>query len=149
MAITCKLESFKNIKDVVLPLMQMHYEETSFFADKYKFEPNINQYVTLEENDQFKFFTIYNDYELIGYSGYWLYKHQHCDIVIASQDGIYLKKEYRKCGHGKQLIEFIDQVLCAFCVEFVTAAAPIKSELNHLYIKQGYELVDQQFFKRT
>lgn len=147
MAIVYKLESIKNLVDVVTPMMREHYLETSYFAEKYLFQPNFNQYIEMERNEQFKFFTVYNDYELIGYAGYWLNRHQHCDAVIAYQDGIYIKPQYRGLGYSKNLINFIDKILCSFCVEQVVVNVPAKNDFSLMYLKQGYSLVDKTLIK--
>lgn len=55
MDITVKLESFKNVADLVLPLMENHYKETSIFAQQKPFKLNTALYFEHEANESFKF----------------------------------------------------------------------------------------------
>lgn len=147
MDISFKLESFKNVADLALPLMENHYKETSIFAQQKPFKLNTALYFEHEANESFKFFTAYDGDKLVGYAGYFIMKHQHCDLIIAHQDGIYIMPEYRNNGLCKKMIDFADQLLCAFCVEAIVAYVPSVHDFSQLYLRNDYLFTDKVLIK--
>ena len=110
MMLDLKIESLFDILSEMEELTKFHYQEITLHKDKVKLNPDWETYKKLEDNNQFFLFTARINKELIGYSAFFLKSHIHYrDILVASNDVLFLKKEHRVGRVGLKLIKYSEQ----------------------------------------
>ena len=93
-------------------LIELHWEEIALNQDKIKLNPDWNAYHNLETEGKLKIFTARDGDRLVGYFVVILGTNIHYkDHVFASNDIIYLHKDYRKGFAGVRLIKFAESCL--------------------------------------
>jgi len=138
------LVSFESHFDQLLPLMQSHFNEISYHTD-YEFAPNKGLYIEAEKHGKMKLFVVKSGGDLIGYSTYFVNKHNHVDILQAHQDSIYLKPDYRRTGIGKVLIQFAENIFRSLGVSVVFVSVSDKYDYSTMLIPMGYKSVEKLY----
>lgn len=138
------LVSFESHFDQMLPLMQSHFNEISYHTD-YEFAPNKNLYVEAEKQGKMKLFVVKSGDSLIGYSTYFINKHNHVAILQAHQDSIYLKPDYRRHGIGKVLMQFAENIFRSLGVSVVFVSVSDKYDYSDMLIPMGYKSVEKLY----
>lgn len=138
------LVSFESHFDQMLPLMQSHFNEISYHTD-YEFAPNKSLYVEAEKQGKMKLFVVKSGDSLIGYSTYFINKHNHVAILQAHQDSIYLKPDYRRHGIGKVLMQFAENIFKSLGVSVVFVSVSDKYDYSDMLIPMGYKSVEKLY----
>lgn len=138
------LVSFESHFDQMLPLMQSHFNEISYHTD-YEFAPNKILYVEAEKQGKMKLFVVKSGDSLIGYSTYFINKHNHVAILQAHQDSIYLKPDYRRHGIGKVLMQFAENIFKSLGVSVVFVSVSDKYDYSDMLIPMGYKSVEKLY----
>ena len=150
MDFSIELEPFENIIEDILKLVEMHHEETSFISDfGLKFNPDLETYKQLDKNGTMKIFCAFDDdYNLIGYNIYSVFKHPHCKgLSVAMQDLFFVLPEYRCKGVGLSLIKESEEYFKNNNIKFVIQAASSKKDLSSLMLRSGYRPLDVTYIK--
>ncbi len=138
------LVSFESHFDQMLPLMQSHFNEISYHTD-YEFAPNKSLYIEAEKQGKMKLFVVKSGDSLIGYSTYFINKHNHVAILQAHQDSIYLKPDYRRHGIGKVLMQFAENIFRSLGVSVVFVSVSDKYDYSDMLIPMGYKSVEKVY----
>lgn len=138
------LVSFESHFDQMLPLMQSHFNEISYHTD-YEFAPNKALYIEAEKHGKMKLFVVKSGGDLIGYSTYFINKHNHVAILQAHQDSIYLKPDYRRHGIGKVLMQFAENIFKSLGVSVVFVSVSDKYDYSDMLIPMGYKSVEKLY----
>lgn len=134
----------------VLPLLAAHKEEVAHYKD-IELSPDWERYAKLSEAGALRIFTIRDCDSLVGYSWFFVSPNIHYkNSLQAHQDIIYLRKDYRGKGRGRDFILWCDEMLCAEGVEAVYQHVKAKPELDFSPLLEGigYELVDKIWARR-
>ena len=142
-----KLSKLSTLWDRLEPLARSHFLEVSYHTD-WEFDLDKKAYETACDNGNYKMFTVWHNGELVGYSGYFVTRHGHVNILQAYQDMIYLRPDYRKLNLGAQLIEFADSLFKNLGVSAVFCAVTEKIDYSKTLTPMGYKLVDRLFARR-
>ena len=93
-------------------LIKLHWSEIALNQDKIKLNPDWDAYYDLENQGKLKIFTARDEGNLVGYFVVILGNNIHYkDHLFASNDIIYLRKDYRKGFAGIRLIKFAEECL--------------------------------------
>lgn len=134
----------------VLPLLRAHKEEVAHFQD-IELNPDWQRYNRLNEAGGLRIFTVRDCSMLVGYSWFFVSPNPHYkDSIQANQDIVYLRKDYRGKGKGRDFILWCDAMLEAEGVEVVYQHVKAKPELDFSPLLEGigYELVDKILARR-
>lgn len=105
-------EFLNQVRSDAEPLIKLHWDEIALNQDKIKLNPDWEAYQKLEDDNRLKIFTARNGKQLVGYFVVLLGANIHYkDHIFASNDIIYLHKDYRKGFVGIRLIKFAEKCL--------------------------------------
>lgn len=105
-------EFLNQVRPDAEPLIKLHWDEIALNQDKIKLNPDWEAYQKLEDDNRLKIFTARNGKQLVGYFVVILGANIHYkDHIFASNDIIYLHKDYRKGFVGIRLIKFAEKCL--------------------------------------
>ena len=128
--------------------MREHFKEIHFLSD-FEFNPDVQYYMALEEQNHLKFFSVFVDDTLVGYSIYFIRQHPHCkNIFMGWQDAIYLAPEFRGNGMGKELIETADMFLSDLGCNVVFNFVSSRLDFGPMLQSVGYEMIDKMYARR-
>ncbi len=124
-------------------LLASHFEEvqvTSYNEDR---NPNWEEYIRLEQLGSVFSLFVKKEGKLIGYSINFLTNHLHySDLLIASNDAIFLDKQHRKGGLGSSLIRMSEDRARYFGAKVFSVNAVSGSPLAKVLPKIGYNIQD-------
>jgi len=114
------------------------------------FDLNINwsSYFNFENMGILRIFTVRKDKELIGYSSYIISPHMHhMEILVASQDSIFILPEHRAENIAGKFIDFLEDILKCEGVDHVTMAVKDKRDYSVLLTRRNYEPEETVYLK--
>lgn len=116
-----KIEPVLECKDEMLSLLDEHYEELTLNKEVVKLNPDWEEYHKREINNKFVFISMRESGKLIGYSAWFIGPHIHYkDLVVAVNDVIFLKKEYRSGTNGIKLLKKSEEIVKGLGVNKIT-----------------------------
>ena len=139
MTLDLKIEFLFDILPEMNELTNFHYQEITLYKDKVKLNPDWKAYKKLEDNNQFFLFTARINKELIGYSAFFLKPHIHYkDILVASNDVLFLKKEHRVGRVGLKLIKYSEQKMKELGANKITWHIKSSNDFRPILHRMGY-----------
>lgn len=144
--ITFQEEIMSEIVEELIPLFSEHYNETGAFGGM-KLPLNIqwNVYKALEDLGMLHFVTARKGAKLIGYYVSIVTYHLHfADTLIAENDTLFLRKEYRKGLTGCKLIKYAGESLRETC-KVVILNLPVGRSYMGIAKHSGFELTGYKF----
>jgi len=136
------------IEDDLETLMHAHWKECATDHEAIPFDPDWNAARVMEHAGILRFFGLFDDGELVGYSVYEVAPHLHFRSTLhAFCQGIYVKPERRKGNAGAKLIVESERLLAARGAKKFTYCAPHASNLNKVLEKGGYASTETVYTK--
>ena len=83
-------------------LFENHFQELE--DSRAAFLPDKNRYLALDDLEMLIVLGAYVDEHMIGYSVSVIYRHGHCDEILATNDSLYVDPDYRRGPLGWKLI---------------------------------------------
>lgn len=107
MPVSIQRELFLDVLGELIPLWNIHYEETAAHVRGLPFALDWPSILTLASQGRVALFTVRNEeWELVGYSVFEIVKYvQHNNYICAQNEGLYLKPDYRKGLTALRLLE--------------------------------------------
>jgi GNAT superfamily N-acetyltransferase len=111
--IELKIESIQSVIDEGSELIKRHWDEVAFCKDKVPVEPDWNAFKEIEAKNSLFVMVARDDGKLVGYAFFILHYLLHYkSCYAASNDAIFVAKEYRKKGLlGLRLIKQCEKEL--------------------------------------
>lgn len=132
-------ELLSTIKAELQILLLDHYEELTLNKNKVKLNPNWNRYFELEAQGKLHLFTLRDQTKLVGYSVFFLDKHIHYDdLMVATNDIIYLKKDERLGIAGIKLLKFSEQQMKLLGADKITWHIKMSQDFRPILHRMGY-----------
>lgn len=142
-------ESLYEVFEDIQPLLRDHYLELARNQESIALNPDWARYGQVEASNALRVFTARDDGALVGYSVFFLSTHPHyADVVLASNDVLFLKQAHRTGRAGLRLIAFSERELGAeFSTKKVSVAWHAKPDtpLEAILRKTGYGVQDIVF----
>jgi hypothetical protein len=112
MSIIFAKESLTIVRKDINSLLDLNYAELTLNKQSIKLNPDWEKYAKLESDGKLTIFTARNDTELVGYSFFFIDTHIHYkDLLVATNDVLFLHKDYRKGVTGIKFLKFCDSNL--------------------------------------
>lgn len=144
-------ETYDEVIDDIKNLINDHYEEIALYQDKIKLNPNFDFYKAANENKTLRFYTVRTDdeeYRLVGYTIMLVVQSPHySDHLFASNDIIFLDKEYRNLSAGRSLISFSETKLKEEGVSVISISTKVHQPFDTLMLSLGYDCVERNYGK--
>jgi len=141
--ITFNVEPVLDCKEEMLSLLDEHYEELTLNKHVVKLNPNWEEYDRREKQGKFVYITASDEGKLIGYSAWFVDYHIHyADLLVASNDVIFLKKEYRQGMTGIKLIKYSEKVMREMGVNKITWHIKESNDFRPILQRMGYNIED-------
>lgn len=142
-------EFFSNIPaEEFSGLIQEHWQEVATNKDKIPLDPDYDRYISLEEADALKVFTVRDGGTLVGYFAVFVFPHIHYQqTVYAQNDVIYLTPDYRKGMVASRLIRFAEDCLKEDGVDVLMINTKVSHDFSPLLERLKYKLTDKVYGK--
>ena len=132
-------EKVLDIKEELKSLLDKHYEELTLDKDVVKLDPIWSLYGELEEKNQFFLFTARDEDVLVGYSAFFMKQHIHYkDLIVATNDVLFLKKEYRLGITGIKLLKYSEQKVKELGAKKITWHVKYSNDFRPILHRMGY-----------
>jgi GNAT superfamily N-acetyltransferase len=129
-------------------LIEAHWEDIALNKDKIKLNPDWDAYFALEKEGKLKLFTVRGADKLVGYFVVIVGVNLHYkDHVFASNDVIYLHKDYRKGFTGSKLIKFAEECLKQDGVSVLTINTKIHQPFDAVLSRLGFKAIERVYSK--
>lgn len=139
MMIKFDVEKILDAKKELESLLDKHYEELTLNKELVKLKPMWSSYKELEDKKQFYLFTAREENTLIGYSAFFLKPHIHYeDLIVATNDVLYLKKEYRFGTTGIKLLKYSEQKVKELGANKITWHVKHSNDFRPILHRMGY-----------
>ena len=144
--ITYQEETYEDVREESIPLLVEHWKEIGTLdKNTIKLKPNWAWYKTLSDGGFLHVTTVRKDAELIGYCVCVIVPHIHyMDIMVAENDILFLKKEYRKGFIGYKLLRYTISKLKKK-VQLIIIGTKVKYNFGSILTKLGFELTEYKF----
>ena len=120
-------------------LITEHYNELSVTGPEFSRLPDWDEYKRLEEANQFVMFTVRTDNKLVGYSWFFLKPHMHYKhMILATNDIVYLQKDFREGFAGIKLIKYSDSRLKELGAHKITWRIRRTNDISAIFYRMGY-----------
>ena len=87
--------------DEIEPLAEVHIKEVSIFS--VGMDIHRMMYIKAQEANVYKLLTARKDGKLVGYIGFFIFRHPHYDLMTAQQDILYMHPDYRGVSSVKMI----------------------------------------------
>lgn len=147
--ITYQQEFFSNIpRSEYQELIKTHWKEVALNKDKVPLDPDYDRYLSLEEANAFKVFTVRDDGKLVGYFAVFVFPHMHYKTtVFAQNDVIYIDPSYRQGFRAIRLIKFAEECLIEDGVDVLQINTKVSKDFGPLLERLGFNLTDKVYGK--
>lgn len=143
MTITVQPISIVESIDKVSDLLRLHWEEVARHKDLMVLNPWTEKYQALEENGMTIALGAFDDDHFIGYAVTFVMPHMHYkDLIIGSNDIIFLHKDYRASRAGLMLIKETERLAKDMGVKLMLWHAKSGSTFDSLLSRKGYGVQD-------
>lgn len=144
--LTLQQEFLFNIKDEMLPLLQKDWEEVG--DPTLPLDPDIDAYLNLESNGVIKTFTARVGEKLVGYFVVICSPSlQSRKAKVATNDVIFVDKDYRKRLVGPRLFKFVEKCLKEDGYDRLYVATTEKHKIDDGLNRMGYRKIETRFEK--
>lgn len=134
----------RDLLSEIEPLAANHYKE---FSGDDNFTMDYGLYINLYSLGKMALFTARDGDKLMGYLALIVSEdHKIGGAPFASEEGFYVKPDYRSQGISKSMLEFAEQYcLKTFETEYILMAIPVESSL---LTSVGYNIKEYVYIKR-
>lgn len=137
--LTYQMELLNVILPDVKELLIQHYEELTLNKAKIKLKPVWTRYEAMEASNQFYAITVRDSGTIVGYSGFIFQPHLHYeDTLVAQNDVLFLKKEYRLGTAGIRLLKYSEECMKNLGAHKVTWHVKYSNDFRNILYRMGY-----------
>ena len=146
--ITFQVERVTDVLDEIKPLLVEHWEEIALYKDQFPLNPDYEKYKVLDAAGVAHVVTARADGALIGYYISFIMPHLHYqDCIIAMNDILFIKKEYRHGRVGMKIISFAEQELIKRGVHRMIIHVKTQHDFSPLLVHMGFNETERNWEK--
>lgn len=141
-------ETVGDVRDEMLPLIQIHYREIASFQD-IELCPDFQLYEAAEKMDAIRIYTVRSETEgeLVGYAIFFIRHHPHYkNSLQATQDLLFIHPDHR--GPGMKFVSYCDEQLKNDHVDVVYHLVTTRFDFSPILKRLGYEKNETIYAKR-
>lgn len=143
-----KQEFLCQVEEECQELINLHWEEIALNKNKIKLNPDWEAYYEAEQQGKFKVFTARDSGKLVGYFAVFISTNPHYkDHLFASNDVIYLHKDFRKGFTGVKLIKFAEKCLKEDGVSVLSINTKVHQPFDAILSRLGFGLIERVYSK--
>lgn len=134
----------------MLPLWQIHHDEIPGYKD-IPLDPDLLMYEQVDRAGLLRIFTVRVETsgKLIGYQVLFVMRHPHSrNSLQATQDIIFLSKEFRKGLNGYKFLKYCSDKLIEDGVQAIFQHISAAHDFGPVLKRMGYELCDLVYARR-
>ena len=129
-------------------MINLHWKEIALNQDNIKLNPDWEAYANLEAEGKLQIFTAREGDLLVGYFVVTLgYNIHYKDHLCASNDVIYMHKDYRKGFAGIRLIKFAERVLREDGVSTLTINTKVHQPFDKVLERLKFKPIERVYSK--
>ena len=141
-------EFLSQVQSDIEPLINLHWKEIALNQDNVKLNPDWEAYANLESEGKLQIFTAREGDLLVGYFVVTLgYNIHYKDHLCASNDVIYMHKDYRKGFAGIRLIKFAEKTLREDGVSTLTINTKIHQPFDKVLERLKFKPIERVYSK--
>ena len=141
-------EFLSQVQSDIEPLINLHWKEIALNQDNVKLNPDWEAYANLESEGKLQIFTAREGDTLVGYFVVTLgYNIHYKDHLCASNDVIYLHKDYRKGFAGIRLIKFAEKALREDGVSTLTINTKVHQPFDKVLERLKFKPIERVYSK--
>ena len=146
--ITYQVETYNELIEDIVPILEDHYMETELYADRIPLNPDYNMYQVGNDVGIIHFYTARDNGALVGYIIMMLAHKPHAkDSLYAMCDMIYVDPAYRSTEVAPELIQFMEAEVKGHGAEVVIINVKAHLRPDSLMQKLAYKEADVSFSK--
>lgn len=143
-----KQEFIDDVEDEIIALGELHMAEVHHQHDLLPVDFDLDLYRKAEGLGLLKIFTARDEGELIGYVVVVITPDIHSKgNFLASDDGFFVKREYRKHGHGTRLLQFAETCLKEDGFATFHVSSTMMNPIDDLLLRVGYKEIERKYEK--
>ena len=131
----------------VKSLHRLQWDELEQGANGLELKPDYARLLEGNALGRYIIFTARKDGVLVGNCGIWLYESTHTQDLMASEDTLFLKKEFRKGRTGIKFFQYCEQVLKALGVVEISFSVSPSNNVWKVWERLGYSIKTYQMAK--
>lgn len=141
-------EKYEDILDEILELYPLHYNEVAMDKEHVPLDPDIGQYLHLEEVGVLHILTVRDGDRLIGYHKAFVVPHIHFkSTLVAYTDLYFLLPEYRKGYIGINFFRILEGKLKDLGVQKIYTMTKVHKDNSALFKRLDYTLAEYAYTK--
>lgn len=145
--ITFAIEPLASIWDEMISCAQQHWLETSMHADGDVLDARLERYEAYERAGWYVECVARHDGEFAGFCGMYLVPSMHTQELLATEDILYIKPEYRHGRNGFRFYQYIEDEMRRLGAKKIMLTAPPESVANRILQNLGCKLTAHQYSK--
>ena len=146
--ISIKQEKIFDIKEEVVELLKMHWNEVAINQDRVKLNVDWDRYFTLNNLGIINVVTIRVDGALVGYCANMVDMNIHYkDHMFAVNDAFFIHPEHRKSTLGLRLFKATEEILKALGVSVWMVHTKTHTSVAPFLVKLGFEHDEEVYSK--
>lgn len=138
------IEKVADIWNELVPNLYEFYIETGM-SEQGEFIPSLPLYKRYEDVGAFVLFTARDDSRLVGHCGMFLTPSMYSHTLVATEDGFFVKKEYRRSSFPLTAYRFIETQLRGLRVNQIVVTTHLN--ISRVMDRLGYQKVGSRYSK--
>lgn len=130
-------------------LLRMHWHEVAPYKEINRLNPDMDNYLGMENAGRLCLITARSNGELVGYIMLLIYPHPHYKHVINATDDLhFLHMDYRNGFTFMRMLAFAEQEMANRGVQIMALRTKVDRDHGALFVRLGYKAQDVTYTKR-
>jgi len=145
--ITYQEESLEDMWDDLMVNARLHWEETEGYRHDQPLNPDKARFLQYEKLGLYHSYSARDDGELIGNVTMYVSPSMHTQLLIATEDTMFIKKEYRGKRVYYKLFTMVEEEMKKLGVSEIMLTSKVSNPAGRLIERMGYNLVANEYSK--
>lgn len=146
--LTFNIEPIASVWEDRMVCCHDHWQNTVMGKRGEKLNPNLDRYVQYEKANMYYEIVARDEKgNLAGFCGMYLFPSMHTQELLATEDFIYLKHEYRKGRNGYRFYQEVERIMRSLGAEKIMVTAPPETSACRILEKLGCDLSSYGYCK--